>query len=169
MNDSLCFKEVIMGNLCGKTSTFECKVLYILLKKGPLYWRSNHSHCPQTVIWNIVESMFDFHHTGQFEEHHVAGLGKLWPCALPSTTKNNSAWWRHVEPAYEPMGCTGNIAWHLVFFFFFFSSENVSAVQDIIALGNTLATVSSTATQWLMELMRTTHRAAMASQISSSA
>lgn len=54
-------------------------------------------------------------------------------------------------------------------FFLFFSSENVSAVQDIIALGNTLATVSSTATQWLMELMRTTDRAVMASQISSSA
>lgn len=27
LNESLCFKEVIMGNSCGKTSTFECKVL----------------------------------------------------------------------------------------------------------------------------------------------
>lgn len=147
-----------------------------ILKKGPRYWRSNHSHCPRTVIRDNVESMFDFHHTGQFGEHRPAGLAKPRPRAPPPpTSENNSAEWGHVEPArwllfdlrMNPWAVLGNIAWHLLFFFFF--TESAHPVRDFIALGNPLATVSNTASHWLTELMRTSDTAVMAFQISSPA
>lgn len=122
LNDSLCFKEVIKGDSCGKISTFDCNVLYIFLKK--VHFTDSQTSLTAPVIWNIAESMFDFHHTGQFGEHHVAGLAKLCLCApitpppQRTTVPSGGMLKQHVVsvwPAYEPTDCTGNIAWHLFF------------------------------------------------------
>lgn len=101
--------------------------------------------------------MFDFHHTGQFGEHHLAGLAKLWPCApispppqgtaVPSGGKLN----QHVDFSLTCIWTHG-LYWEYCLTSPFFP-ESVSAVQDFIALGNPLATVSSTATHWLRELI----------------
>lgn len=135
-----------------------------LLKVKPL-------SLPQTVIWNIVESMFDFHHTGQTGEHHLAGLAKLWPCgpfSLPpqrTTVPSGGMLNQHVDFSLTCVWTLG-LRWEYCLTSFFLSPESVSAVRDFIVLGIPLATLSRAATQWLMELMRTSDTAAMAFQIS---
>lgn len=68
--------------------------------------------------------MFDFHHTGQIGEQHLAGLAKFRLCgpfSLPpqTTAVPSGACWTSTltsfRPAYEPLGYTGNIAWHPFF------------------------------------------------------
>lgn len=168
LNDSLCFKEVTMGNSCGKISTFECKVLYIFLKRSNLL-KVKPLSLPQTVIWNIVKSMFDFHHTWQFGEHHVAGLAKRWPCAPVSpppqrtTVPSGGMLNQHVDFSLTCVW-THELYWEY-FLTYPFVPESVSAVLDFITLSNPLVTVSSTATHWLMELMRTSDTAVIACQI----
>lgn len=153
-----------------------------ILKKGTHYWRSNHSHCPRTVIRNNVESMFDFHHAGQFGEHRPAGFAKLRPCApvspppppppqpqrttLPSGGMLN----QHVDFSLTCIWTHG-LYWEILpdISFFFFLRKSAHPVRDFIALGNPLATLSSTASHWLTELMRTSDTAVMAFQISSPA
>ena len=124
LSDSLCFKEVIMGIFVIKYEHLNAAYCTYSLKRSTLL-KVKPLSLPQTVIWKIVESMFDLHHNGQVGEHHLAGLAKLWPCALSIlrhreqqyvagacwTSTMTSLW-----PAYEPTDCTGNIAWHLLFF-----------------------------------------------------
>lgn len=65
LNDSLCFNEVISWGFfffsCGKVSTSECNLLYIFLKKkGPPYWRSDHSHCPEQSLETLFSQCLTF-------------------------------------------------------------------------------------------------------------
>lgn len=89
-----------------------------LLKVKPL-------SLPPTVIWNIVESMFDSITLDKMESTILLGWqssGHVVPspfhhreqqCLVGAcwTSTLTSLW-----PAYEPLGCAGNIAWHLFFF-----------------------------------------------------
>lgn len=134
LNDSLCFKEVIMGNLCGKISTFDCKVLYIFLKK--VHFTDSQTSLTAPVIWNIAESMFDFHHTGQFGEHHVAGLAKLCPCApitpppQRTTVPSGGMLNQHVDFCLTCVWTHG-LYWEYCLTSPFFP-ESVPAVQDLL-------------------------------------
>lgn len=146
-------------------------IVHILKKRSPLYGRSNHSHCPNQSYETLLSQCLTFitldnldstillgwqssGHVLPFLLHHREQqclVGTCWTSTLTS-----------LSPAYEPMGCTGNIAWHL----HSFSRKRVCSAGLYCTA---LATVSCTATHWLKELMRTTDTAGMAFQISSPA
>ena len=72
-------RKAIMEHLCENKYIW-IRALYIKSKK--VYFTEGQTTLTApTVIWNIGESMFDFHHTGLFEERHSAGPAQLSPCA----------------------------------------------------------------------------------------
>ncbi len=96
-----------------------------ILKNGPLYWRSNHSHCPKQSFETLLSQCLTFITLDNLESTILLGWqssGHVLPSPLhhreqqclvgASWTSTLTSLW----PAYEPMGCTGNIAWHLLFF-----------------------------------------------------
>lgn len=89
---------------------------------------------PQKVIWNIVESMIDFRHTGQTEDTVLLGWQPLamWSF-LPSTTEKQGTTVptvlsggrlnQHVELHMNPWDAFGT--WPVFFLFFSFSRKRI--------------------------------------------
>lgn len=158
-----------------KINTFECKVLYIFLKKVRVTEGRTTLTAPGQSFETMLSQCLTFITLDNLESTVLLGWQSPGHVLPPPTSENNSAEWGHVEPArwllfdlrMNPWAVLGNIAWHLLFFFFF--TESAHPVRDFIALGNPLATVSNTASHWLTELMRTSDTAVMAFQISSPA
>lgn len=93
-------------------------------KKGPRYWKSNHSHCPKQSFETLLSQCLTSITLDKLESTILLGWqssGHVVPspfhhreqqCLVGAcwTSTLTSLW-----PAYEPLGCAGNIAWHLFF------------------------------------------------------
>lgn len=141
-----------------------------ILKKGPLYWRSNHSHCPKQLFETLLSQCLTFITLDSLESTILLGWqssGHVLPSPPPpqrTTAPSGSMLNQHVDFS---LTCIWTHGLYWEYCLTSFLPEIVPAVLDFTALGNPLATVWSTAIYWLMELMKTSDTAAMACQISS--
>lgn len=122
-----CFKEVIIGNLCGKISTFDCRVSVHILKKVH-FTEGQTSHCPKwpNSFETLLNQCLTFIKLDYFESTILLGWQShghvlCVPLSLPHREQQClvGACWigtlTSLWPAYEPMDYTGDIAWQLLF------------------------------------------------------